>query len=205
MKAPGVAAALLAIPIIACASSKATINSFTDPSYSAQDVESIAVLPIRNARLAPSEAQSVTRRVSQAIHGKAPKIRLMGPTESVQALNDHDLAHDWATFVEDYVKSGVPDAEALGRIGKALNVDALVQGELLNVQQEDGEFGGNKGQTRVTVRFTMLGTRDGTLLWEASSDGIKKTATTLSDAPAIIEAVNLAVNKILDNLPPLRE
>jgi len=205
MKARRVAVALIAMPVIACASSKATINSFTDPSYSAQDVGSIAVLPIRNARLAPSGAQAVTRRVSQAIHREAPKVRLMGPTESVQALNDHDLAHDWATFVEDYVKSGVPDAEALGRIGKALNVDALVQGELLNVQQEDGEFGGNKGQTRVTVRFTMLGTRDGTLLWEASSDGIKKTATTLSDAPAIIEAVNLAVNKILENLPPLED
>jgi len=38
-------------------------------------------------------------------------------------------------------------------------------------------------------------------LWEASSDGIKGTPTTLESAPPIIEAVDLAVDKILSNLP----
>ena len=193
----------MVIPLVGCATSKATINSFTDPSYSAQDVRSIAVLPIRNARLAPSEAQTVTRKVSQTIHKDAPKLKLLGPEESVRILNQKGLAHDWATFVEDYVKSGVPDATALKTFGDALGVDALVQGELVNIQQEDGQFGGNKGHTRVTVRFTMLSTRDGDLLWEASSDGIKTNATTIGSAPPIIEAVDLAVDKILVNLPPL--
>lgn len=195
-------AVALLLPAMGCATSKATINSFTDPSYSAQDVQSIAVLPIRNARLAPSEAQTVTRKVSQALHRDAPKMKLVGPEEAVRILNEKNLAHDWATFVEDYVKSGVPDASALKRFGAALGVDALMQGELVSVYQEDGHFGGNKGTTRVTVRFTMLSTRDGDLLWEASSDGLKTSSTTLGSAPPIVEAVNLAIDKILQNLPP---
>jgi len=59
----------------------------------------------------------------------------------------------------------------------------------------------NRGETRVTVRYTMLGVNDGKLLWEATSDGIATTGTTVEKAPAIIEAVNLAVEKIVGSLP----
>lgn len=189
--------------VLACSTSKATIDTHTDASYSAQDVQSVAVFPIRNTRAAPSESRQVTRKITQAIHNDAPELELVGPNEAVDLLNKKELADDWAEFLENYVKSGVPDASMLRKIGTALGTDAVIQGEVVNVFQQDGEYGGNKGETRVTVRFTMLGTRDGTLLWEASSDGLRETATTLDDSPPVIEAVNLAVDKIIENMPPL--
>ncbi len=184
-----------------CATSRATINSYVDPNYTRGSIESIAVFPIRNARFAPSEAQQINRRISTVIHTKNQAIRIMSSTEAVNILNEHGLADDWAVFLDNYVASGVPDANALRDIGAALGIDAIMQGEIVNVFQQDGTFGGNKGQTRVTVRFTMLDCRNGRMLWEASSDGVKTTATTLDKAPAIIDAVQLAMDKILDNLP----
>lgn len=89
----------------------------------------------------------------------------------------------------------------LNQLGTLLGVDAIMQGEMVNVTQQDGVYGQNKGQTRVTVRFTILGTKEGKLLWEASSDGIKGTATAMEEAPPIGEAVSLAVEKIMANLP----
>lgn len=192
---------LIAFVSTACATSKATISSYSDPSFASEEIQRLAIFPIRNARAAPSEAFQVNRRVTQEVSRKSPGLEIVTPTEAVNLLNDRELADDWADFYEGYVIGGVPDAAALDRFGQALDVNAILQGEVVSVFQEDGEFGGNKGQTRVTVRFALLGCSDGKLIWEASSDGIRKSATTLSDAPAIIEAVNLAVDKILSNMP----
>src|SRR6185437_6233426 len=134
-----------------------------------------------------------------AIHSKNDSIRIMSSVEAVNVLNQHALADSWAAFLANYVSSGVPDANTLHTIGAALGVDAIIQGEVVNVYQRDGAFGRQKGQTRVTVRFTMLDCRDGKAVWEASSDGVKGTATTMGEAPPIIDAVKLAMEKILND------
>jgi hypothetical protein len=186
-----------------CSTHKATIDTFTDASMSRGSVRSIAVFPIRNTRAAPSQAQVTNRKITQAVHASNPDVEVLGPAESVDILNAAGLADEWADFLERYVLSGVPDAEMLAEIGRALDCDAVLQGEVVNVFMRDGEWGSNKGETRVTVRFTMLDTRDGRLLWEASSDGVRKTAWATDNAPPLVEAIDLAVEKILQNLPPL--
>ena len=187
--------------VSACATSKATLNSYVDPNFDATSVESVALLPSRNPSLAPSEARQITRSVAQGIHQRSPNVRILGPTEAAQALNDAGLADTWAVYLSNYAASGIPDAEVLRLVGDVLDVDVIVQGELVDVYQVDGVYGGNKGQTRVTVRFTMLDCQLGRLMWEASSDGIKTTATTLDGAPPIIEAVELAVDKLISSMP----
>ena len=201
MRGSSVAILLLTLLVAGCATSRATINTFVDPAFSKGSIERLAVFPIRNARFAPSEAQQLNRRISTVIHAKNPAIELISSVEVINSLNERELADDWATFLDNYVASGVPDANALREIGTAVGVDAIMQGEIVNVFQQDGSYGGSKGQTRVTVRYTLLDCRDGRLLWEASSDGVKTTATTLDHAPPIIEAVQLAMDKILDNVP----
>lgn len=189
-----------------CATHKATINTFTDAAYTESDVESLAIFPIRNTRAAPAEAQSLTRTLAQTIHGDSPNLDLVGPGEASRALNEADLAETYARFVEDFALSGIANTDYLSEVGDALEVDAIMQGEVVRAVQEDGDtsmFGGSKGTTRVTVRFVMLDTDDGRLLWEASSDGIRKTALNGGDAPPVIEAVELAMEKIIQNLPPL--
>ena len=193
--------ACLAFAATACASSHATINSYVDPSFGRGSLHSVAIFPIRNARLAPAEAQQINRGISMAVHARNADLRLMSAPEAIAILNDSGLASPWAVFLDNYVASGVPDATILRRIGQALSVDAILQGEIVNVFQQDGRYGGNRGTTRVTVRMTILDVRKGTLLWQASSDGQLGTATTLSSAPPIIEAVELAVHRLLDALP----
>lgn len=194
--------AILAILSLAgCAVNKATINTFVDPNFGTGDVSTVALFPIRNARLAPSEAQQINRKISMAINKRRSDIKIVGSQEAINILNEQGLADDWAKFLENYVLSGVPDATVLQQVGNALQVDAIMQGEMVNIFQQDGAYGQNGGTTRVTVRFTMLNYKNGKLLWEASNDGIRGTATTLESAPPIIEAVNLAVDKILATIP----
>lgn len=184
-----------------CAVSKATLNSYVDPNISNEQIRNLAIFPIRNAKFAPSEAQQINRKISMVINQKNSQIQIMSSNEAINKLNENDLASTWAVFLDNYSSSGVPDKNVLFEVGKALGIDAIIQGEIVNVFQQDGAYGSNKGTTRVTVRFSMLSTYSGKLLWEASSDGIKGTPTTLESAPPIIEAVDLAVDKILSNLP----
>lgn len=184
-----------------CAVSKATLNSYVDPNINNEKITRLAVFPIRNAKFAPSEAQQINRKISMSIAQKNSQIEIMSSNEAINKLNDSNLANTWAVFLDNYSSSGVPDKNVLTEVGDALGIDAIIQGEIVNVFQQDGAYGSNKGTTRVTVRFSMLSTKSGKLLWEASSDGIKGTPTTLESAPPIIEAVDLAVDKILSNLP----
>ena len=187
---------------VGCATHTATINSYVDPTYRSGQIQSIAIFPIRNARMAPGEAQQINRRVSVFINRRDPEIRLVSAVEAVNRLNENGLASAWAVFLDNYVSSGVPDVNVLAQIGEAVGADAIIQGEILNVFQQDGADG-QKGVTRVTVRFTMLDCQNGKMAWEATSDGRRETAIAgeMFHAPPIIEAIYLAVDKVLETLP----
>ncbi len=188
----------------ACATSKATLNTYIDPSFDAGSVESLALLPSLSPSLSLSETRELTRRVAQGINQRSPNVRVLGPTEAAQLLNDAGLEDAWATFLINYDNSGVTDREVLRSVGDALDVDAIVQGGMLNVYQGDGggdAYSESKSQTRVTVRFTMFDTRSGLLVWEGISDGTKETTADWHDAPPVVEVVELAVDKLLLAMP----
>lgn len=195
--------ALPAVLLLCCGCSvhKATLNSYTDPTFKQGEIQRLAIFPIRNTRLAPSEAQELDRKIAQQVNRRDPKIKILGASEAVQILNEKKLAESWAVFLGNYVSSGIPDANALRTFGDALGVDAIMQGEIVGIVSEDGDSWNLKGNTRVTVRYTMLGVKSGKLLWEASSDGIRRNAGTSGEAPPVIEAVTLAIEKILEAVP----
>lgn len=194
---------LFFILISACATHKGSVNSFVDPSFTDTKIARLAVFPIRNTRAAPAESRQINRRVALELRAQNPRVELVNEVEASSLIDGAGLGEDWASFVTGFAASGIPDVEKISGIGSAIGVDAILQGELVSVQQTDGVYGVNSGTTRVTVRYTLLDARDGRLLWETSAEGRRQTATTLQSAPPVIEAVELAVEKILENLPPL--
>ncbi len=197
------ALAVISVFIASCATNKGTVNSFVDPSFTATSIQSVAIFPIRNTRAAPAEARQINRRIALTLQQQNPSVLLINETEASEKIDDAGLGSDWADFVTGFAASGIPDVKKIREIGAAIGVDAILQGELVSVQQADGVYGGNRGTTRVTVRYTLLDAHDGRLLWETSAEGRRETATTLQGAPPIMEAVDLAVDKILGNLPTL--
>lgn len=187
--------------ILSCASQKATISNYVDPALSSELINSIAVFPMRNARFAPNEAREINQRFAITIHTRNPEIKIFTDDKIVEILNDQNLSDEWSTFIDNYISSGVIDANVLSQIGNALSVDAIIQSEIDNIFQMDGSIGENTGTTKVTIRYFMMSVRSGKMLWEASSEGVAKTATTLEEAPSIIDAVNVALSKIIEKLP----
>lgn len=185
-----------------CATSKGTINTHNEPSYQQGSISSLAVPKIRNARLAPSESQKISRSLNQAFMKKNPDVTLVSANDFSNMINTRGLVADYADFIEDYITSGIANREFLMALAED-GVDAILLSELSNAFEEDGAYGRNAGQTRITIHATIIDTRTNDVVWTASADGIRKTATTVEGAPPIVEAIELAVEKILGALPIL--
>jgi len=136
---------------------------------------------------------------------KNPNVIIIPPSKSLRMINDAGLASEWANFVEDYYTSGIADKVVLAKLAKALNADAIFQGQLVNVYQRDGGgFGSSvRGLTRITLGFSIVETKTAKTIWEASSDGILGTSNSYGEAPPIKDAIDLAMKKVKDNIPSL--
>lgn len=189
--------------VTGCATQRATIKTFVEPSIQPESIRSVAVFPMRNVRLLPDESRELNRGVSQAFHQQNPNVRIVGPTESTTLLNQVGLTGKYSDFLRDYATSGIPNVNTLKEIGDALDVDAILQGEMFDIYQIDGAYGITAGKTSITVRYVLLSTRYGSVLWEATSNAKKETATTLESAPPLYEVILIAQNKILTALPTL--
>jgi len=191
---------LVGLVILTGCGERATIDTYSDPSFSKGSISRLAIFPMQNTRLAPSQSRQVNRDVTQGVNSINPNIEIMGASKATRIINEHKLADEWAQFLDDYNSSGVPNSQILFKIGDALNVDAIMQGEIVDVYQIDGKYGSNTAMSRVTVRYSILSTDSGKLLWEATSRGSSESATTMADAPPLIEVIKLAQEKILNNL-----
>lgn len=183
---------------------KATLDTYIDSAYEGSGFSKIAVFPIRNARLSPGESLEINRKLSMAINAMSSDIEIMSSAEAINILNEKELAEEWSNFLENYATSGIPNTKSVIKIGDALGVDGIIQGEITNIYQKDGSAFADNGVTRVTVKFSMFETKKGKLLWSATSDGIVKTVTTLEAAPPITKAISVALNKLLTSLPVMK-
>lgn len=198
-----VLAVCLTVLLAGCAISRGAISSYIDPTYTPGTIKSIAVFSIRNASLAPSEARQINKELIRALMTKNPKLRVISPSESRRKINENKLVAKWADFIEDYYTSGIANKTTLAEVAKALNIDAIMQGQILKVYQVDGDGWSQKGRTRVTISFSIIETRTGKTIWEASADGIRGNASASSPAPPVKEAIALAIEKITTNVPKL--
>ena len=192
---------LLSVFVVGCAVSSATLNSYTEPGFTPSSIAHIAVFPMRNVMVAPGQAEALDSAVVRAIKRRTPSIAIVTPSEVTNILNQKGLADKWARFLDSYETGGIPNASALKDIGKALGVDAIIQGEINNIQQINGSFMSNTGVTFVKVHYFMIDVQSSSLLWQASSNALRTTSTTVEAAPPIIQAIHLAEQKILSALP----
>lgn len=196
---------LIIVLFIGCSVKRGTINSYIEPTYNSGAIKSIAMFPIRNAKFAPSEARQINKVLSQAMHKKNPNITIVAPSKALRLINESGLASEWANFVSDYYTSGIADRKVLSKFAKALNVDAIFQGQMFNIVQADAsDF--VSSTTRVSVSFSIVETKTAKVIWEATSDGIRKEDKGLFDggeAVPIKEALDLAIDKIKENIPLL--
>ena len=78
-----------------------------------------------------------------------------------------------------------------------------MQGEIKDIYTKDGQFNVNTAVTVVTVKYRIFDLNRGKLLWEASSDGLIELEITYKKAPPIMDAIEPAIDVIVEWLPVL--
>jgi hypothetical protein len=189
-----------------CWQTRVTLKTFVDPSIQTSSIKSIAVFPLRNTALSPGEALQLDRSITQAFSKKNISIKIIGSAEATRLLNEKNLVDSYSKFLSDFEHSGIPNVNTLKQIGNELNADAILQGTLSDVTQNDGTngFRGQSPLTSLTLRYTLLDTNNGNTLWEGTSNANKsKNGNSNKPAPPLYEVIDLALQKILTDLPAL--
>lgn len=197
---------LITLLLFGCAQ-HVNLRSFSDPALQSSSVKNVAIFPIRNTRILPGESREMVRSFTREFVKINRSVNILSATEVTDKLNEKDMAEQYADFLRHYAVSGIPNVKILNKIGVALEVDAIVQGEIFGLVQRDGHYPGVMARTSLTLRYSLISTSKGDVLWEATcSVSIQPsglTATVWSPPPLIIEVIQLAQEKVLTDLPYL--
>jgi len=197
----------LSIAFILCgcgATKRATLKTFIDPSIQTAAVKTVAVLPMRNTAFSPGETMEMDRVVTQSFSQKNSFVSVIGISEATALLNKENLTTEYAAFLENFESSGVPNTVFLNKLKHILNVDAILQGRMSDVHQNDAMRGAH-AQSSLTIRYTLLSTSSGRILWEGTSNAtIEYAHRNLGKiAPPFYEVGTLAQEKIISSIPAL--
>jgi hypothetical protein len=194
-----------------CVSKKGTIKTYLNPSVNASEIKSVAIFPLRNSFVQASigletgEMIDINKMFQVEFHNRNGQTKLVDAVSSKELLNQAKLVNSYDTLLAVLENTGIPNTEILNKIGNKLGVDAIIQGFVKEVFQRDGVYGGNRGETRIIIKYIMLSTSSGDVLWEARCEGYKGTATTLAKAPPIEDAIEIIKGKIVSAMPVLSQ
>lgn len=183
----------------------ASVKTYVEPSLQPGTIKSIAMFPIRNVRLQPDELREINRGITQGFSKQNPRLTILGATESVKMVNDAGLAEKYSEFLRNYSQSSIPDVKVLQDIGKALGVNAILQGEVYSVEHKDAVSGGDYGKTSLVIRYVLLSTLNASVLWDSSCSAFKLSSDPGKQAPSIYETILVGHEKILSSLPTLAQ
>jgi len=188
-----------AMVISSCSGNRARVNTYTDPSFDQTTIKSIAILPMRNSQIALSDSMMINRTLAEHLHRSRQDISIVGPEESVNALNEANLTDAYSAFLSTYYTSGIPNRKTLLEMGKALNADAIMQGGVIEISQADGNGWDREATARATVKYSLISTKKGSIIWDSTAEG--QAWTEMKQAPSIIDTVGPAINKIFEGFP----
>lgn len=188
----------------ACTSSRATLKTYIDPSTDPSKVNTVAIFQMRNTAFSPGETIEMDRAITMAFKQKNSTLKSIGTTDASKLLNDANLASEYSAFLVDFENSGIPNTVFLKKLKDQFDIDAILQGKLYDVKQQDKTnmgFSSIPGQTSCTIRYTILSTNSGKILWEGTSNAVKSTGKKF--APPIYEVASMAQAKIISSIPSL--
>jgi|GEM_PF-3693549 len=204
-EAPAIAASIALLGLVgavAC-TPQHVARTVVDPALTTQRIRAIAILPIHSSRISVDVGEEMNQRFFTAFVVRNPAVSVVSEDSAASALGRASLLAPYDLFLRDYAVTAIPDRRLLKSIGKTLNVDAIVQGALVELIQRNGFWNIQNGSTMATVRYRIIATETGALLWEGTGSSSLETLTQLEKAPRLRHAIALAEQPVLDTLPRL--
>jgi hypothetical protein len=169
--------AALAVAALAAGCGKKThpVRVVVDPSFQTGSIEKIAVFPFASALSPSADPNNLAPRTFdqffRAELDQRSDYQWVAPSSVEYALDREGLAEDAEKFVDAWRKNHKVDAEFLAKMGKALQVEAVLIGVVELWQQDEVDARENAAAASyVGATVTIFSTRDGSVLFEAADE-----------------------------------
>lgn len=199
---------LLVILNIGCASNKARVKAYQNPTLNSIKINSVGILPLRNSftqrsSLNTGEMIEINRLFQSEFIKLNSNTKVIDAATYLELLNKSNLVNKYDDLLRIYDNTGIPNTISLKEIGQETGVDAIIQGFVFNLLQNDGSYGRNRGETSLDIKYVMFSTTTGEVLWDAIYSGYKGTALTTQNAPPIDDVLRTIKKKIPNSIPKL--
>ena len=134
--------------------------------------------------------------MAQAFTARNAEVRVVEPSETRSRY-----VADYSSFLRDYNTYGILDKHTLAKMADTLNVDAVLHGTIIAMEQQDG-FPYPIAYTKVKLTYALIGLRNAEVLWNVSAIASVRKST-FSGAPDSNEAIADVQKMVLDQLPEL--
>ncbi len=194
---------LSSLLLYSCGSS-IDVQNYQDPVFSEYNIKKIAVLPIRNTYININDANKINRYFMTQIARKSSKYEILGPEDAIDIISKDSLVEPYYNYLVTYHTTGIPNRDIIKKVGKSLQVDAIVQGMIFNVKKDDeGVWSDKRSETACDIRYSIVASKDGKLLWESSVEAKDKSSvlSITNNPPALMDLIMEAMDEILTTVP----
>jgi PBP1b-binding outer membrane lipoprotein LpoB len=170
---------------------------YRNPSFKAYKITTIAILPIKNSKLSDAESLEVNRYFISGISPKLSGHMIISPETAIQKLDKDSISYKYYKYLDANSASEKINAEMIKQIGSTLHCDAILQCEIYNISVKGGVYGRRFANTSCNLRYSLISTKDGSILWRAQSKAYERTSETDEPAPPLYEAIENGMDDII--------
>ncbi len=158
-----------------CGKKTHPVKVVVDPSFQTGAVEKIAVFPFASALSPAADPNNLAPRTFDQFFREALDTRSdykwVAPASVEYALDREGLTENSKMFVDGWRKNHKADVDFLAKMGKALQVDAVLIGVVELWQQDEVDARENAAAASyVGATVTIFSTKDGSVLFEATDE-----------------------------------
>jgi len=158
-----------------CGQKTHPVKVVVDPSFQTGAVEKIAVFPFASALTPAADPNNLAPRTFDQFFrtelDKRNDYQWVAPTSVEYAIESEGLREDAEKFIDSWRKSHQVDAEFLAKMGKALQVDAVLVGVVELWQQDEVDARESAAAASyVGATLTIFDVKDGKVLFEAADE-----------------------------------
>lgn len=177
---------------------------YRNPSFKAYKITTIAILPIKNSKLSDVESTEVNRYFISSITPKLSGHIIILPEAAIQKLDKDSTSYKYYKYLDTNSASGNINVEMIKNIGNTLHCNAILQCEIYNISIKNGVYGRSFGNTSCNLRYSLISTKDGSILWRAKSKAYERTSETDEPAPPLYEAIENGMDDIIYEMGELK-
>jgi hypothetical protein len=185
-----------------CTFHDTSLKIYEDRAIGRKPLNTAIILPLQCERLLVSEKMVLNENLINAFFTKNKGIKLVIPKSFTIFLKDKGMEKKYTEFIKSYKISGIFDSSFLLNLKKELKADAVLLREVKEIIQKDGIMINEEPVfTSVIIKYSLISTVDGKILWEARSKAIVRNPLNIARAPKVMDAMLIAQRKLLKALP----